>query len=144
MRKPILVIILLVLFGLVPIGAWLAMALSLDPAGLGRSIGKAILVLLAPLAFAGCLMILGATLFNRTRRAGRIFATVGSGIVVAGVGFLAVMWLDPVVRCVEASSFCTDRLVEGGFFFFYALAHVGLIVLAWRARREELSSRAAA
>ena len=140
MRSPTLVIVLLVLFGLVPIGAWLAMAASLEPVGLGRSIGRAILVLLAPLGFAGILMILGAAMFNRTRRAGRIFATVGAGIMIAGVGFLAVLWLDRAGRCVEGGSYCTDLLVQGGGGFLYAIAHIALIALVWRARRGESSS----
>jgi hypothetical protein len=140
MRHPTLVIVLLVLLALVPIGAWLAMAASLDPVGLGRSIGLAILVLLSPLAFAGLLMIVGAAIFNRTRRAGRIVATVGAGIALAGGLVLAGLWLDRVGRCVEGSSFCTDRLVEAGGFLLYAIAHVVLIALIWRARRGELSS----
>jgi hypothetical protein len=140
MRNPVLVIILLVLFALVPIGAWLAMAGSLEPAGLGRSIGRAILVILAPLGFAGLLMILGAIMFNRTRRAGRIFATVGAGIVVVEIGIFAVMWLERAGSCVEAGRFCTDRVVETGALFLYAIAHIGLIALIWRARRDELSS----
>ena len=142
MRSPTLVIVLLVLFGVAPIGGWLAMAASLDSAGLGRSIGKAILVLLSPLAFAGLLMIIGAAMFNRTRRAGRIFATVGSGIVVAGALILAGLWLERTGRCVEGSSFCMDRLAEGGGFLLCAIAHIGLIALVWRARRDELSSGA--
>lgn len=144
MRNPVVAIVLLVLFALVPIGAWLAMAASLDPAGLGRGIGKAILVILAPLGFAGLLMILGAAMFNRTRRAGRVLATVGAAIVVAEVGFFAAIGLERGARCVEASGFCTDRLVEGGGLLGYAFAHVGLIVLVWRARRSELSPGAAA
>jgi len=135
MRSPTFVIVLLVLFGLVPIGAWLAMVASLEPAGLGRSIGRAILVVLAPLGFAGILMILGATMFIRTRRAGRIFATVGAGIMIAGAGFLAVLWLDRAGRCVEGGSYCTDLLFQGGGGFLYAIAHIVLIALAWRAGR---------
>lgn len=142
MRSPTLVIVVLVLFALVPIGACTAMLASLDPAGLGRSIGLAIVVVLSPLAFAGLLMIIGAAIFNRTRRAGRIFATVGSGIIVAGALILAGLWIDRTANCVEASRFCTDRLVEGGSFLLYAFAHVGLIALIWRARRGELSSAA--
>src|SRR5262249_19032884 len=113
MRKPSFTVALLIIFGLVPIAAWIAMAASLEAAGLGRSIGKAILVILAPLGFAGILMILGAVMFNRTPRAGRIIATAGVGIVIAGVGILAVMWLQGAGRCVEASGFCSDRLIEG-------------------------------
>ncbi|HEY7609924.1 MAG TPA: hypothetical protein VIF14_11885 [Alphaproteobacteria bacterium] len=142
MRNPVLVIVLLVIFALVPIGAWGAMLASLEPVGLGRNIGKAILVLLSPLAFAGLLMILGATMFNRTRRAGRIIATVGAAIVGFGALALAVLWLERAGRCVEASRFCTDRLAEGSGFLLYAIAHIGLIVLVWRARRDEMSSAA--
>jgi len=116
------------------------MAASLEPVGLGRSIGRAILVVLAPLGFAGILMILGAAMFNRTRRAGRIFATVGAGIMFAGVGFLAVLWLDRAGRCVESGSYCTDLLVQGGGGFSYAIAHIVLIALVWRARRSESPS----
>jgi hypothetical protein len=140
MRKPAVVIILLVLFGLAPIGAWLAMAANLEPAGLGRSIGRAILVVLAPLGFAGILMILGAVMFNRTLRAGRIVATVGAAIILLGVGFLGVMMLERAGRCVEASSYCMDRIVEGGGLLLYAIAHIALIALVWRARRDESSS----
>ena len=142
MRNPILVIVLLVLLALVPIGAWLAMAASLDPVGLGRSIGKAILVLLSPFAFAGVLMIVGAAMFNRTRRAGRIFATVGAAIVAVGAMVGAGLWLDRVGRCVEGSSYCADRLVEGGALLLYAFAHIGLIALVWRARRGETAPAA--
>jgi hypothetical protein len=140
MRNPTLAIVLLVLFGLVPIGAWLAMAASLEAVGLGRSIGRAILVVLAPLGFAGILMILGAAMFNRTRRAGRIFATVGAGIMFAGVGFLAALWLDRAGRCVEGGSYCTDLLFQGGGGFLYAIAHIVLIALVWRVRRSESPS----
>ena len=140
MRNPVLVIVLLVLLALVPIGAWLAMAASLDPAGLGRGIGKAILIVLSPSALTGVLMIVGAAIFKSTRRAGRIVGTVGASI--AGiVGLIAaVFWLQSAGRCVEGGHFCTDRLVEGGALLLYAIAHFGLIALIWRARRGELSS----
>ena len=140
MRNPTLVIVLLILLGLVSIGLCVAMLANLEPAGLGRSIGLAIVVVLSPLAFAGLLMIIGAAMFNRTHRAGRVFATVGSCIVVAGALILAGMWLERTGRCVEGSSFCVDRLAEGGGFLLYAIAHIGLIALVWRARRGELSS----
>lgn len=140
MRKPAVIIVLLVLLGLVPVGAWGMMALSLEPVGLGRSIGKAILAVTALLPFAGGLMTLGAVMFKRTRRAGRILATIGAGIVGAGAGAAGIFWLAGAGRCVEAGSFCTDRLVEGGSLLLYAIAHVGMIVLIWRARRGELSS----
>jgi hypothetical protein len=140
MRSPAIAIVLLVLLALVPIGAWAAMAASLDPVGLGRSIGLAILVVLSPLAFAGLLMILGAVMFKRTQRAGRIVATVGAGIVLAGALVLSGLWFDRVGRCVEGSSFCTDRLVEAGGFLLYGIAHAALIALIWRARRGDLSS----
>lgn len=120
------------LFGLVPIAAWIAMAASLDPVGLGRSIGKAILVVLSPGLVAGLLMILGAILLRRTRRAGRIYATIGAAIMLAGVGFLSVWWLTRATRCIEAASFCLDRMVEGGAGLAYAVVHGVLIVLLWR------------
>jgi high-affinity K+ transport system ATPase subunit B len=142
MRKPLVAVVLLVLLALVPIGAWVAMAASLDPVGLGRSIGMAILVVTSPFAIAGLLMIGGAAIFNRTRRAGRVVATVGAAIAGIGGVVVAAFWLERVGRCVEGSSFCTDRLVEGGGLLLYAVAHAGLIVLIWRARRGELSSAA--
>jgi len=135
MRNPVLVVTLLAILGVVPIAAWLAMAANLEPAGLGRSIGRAILVVLAPLGFAGVLMILGAVMFNRTRRAGRIFATVGAGIAAAGVGFLAVLWLGRAGRCVDGAGYCTDLLGQGAGGVVYAILHIGVIVLVWRARR---------
>jgi high-affinity K+ transport system ATPase subunit B len=144
MRNPVVAIVLLVLLGLVPIGVWSAMASTLDPAGLGRSIGKAILVVLAPLPFAGLLMILGAAMLRRTRRAGRIFATVGAAIVLAGAGALSVMWLARVGRCIEGSSYCWDRMIEGGAGLVYALAHAALIALTWRARESGSANSARA
>lgn len=137
MRNPILVIALLVVLALVPICGWLAMAASLEPAGLGRSIGKAMLVLLAPMAFAGFLMIVGAAMFNRTLRAGRIFATVGAAIAGAGSLFLALVWLGRTRSCVDGLHLCTDNLVELGLILAYAIAHFGLIALVWLARRGE-------
>ena len=138
MRNPVLVIVLLVALALVPIGGWLAMAASLDPAGLGRSIGKAILVLLSPLAFAGLLMIVGAATFNRTLRAGRIFATVGAAIAGIGALLLAAVWFGRARRCVDGLHLCTDNLVELGAMLAYAFALFGLIALVWRARRGEM------
>ena len=137
MRNPIVVIVLLVILALVPIGAWVAMAADLEPAGLGRSIGKAILVLLAPMAFAGLLMVVGAAMFERTRRAGRIFATVGAAIAGAGSLILAAIWFGRTGRCVDGVNICTDNLVELGLMLVYAIAHFGLIALVWRARRGE-------
>ena len=142
MRNPILVIVPLILFALVAIGAWVAMAASLDPVGLGRSIGRAILVLLSPFAFAGLLMIVGAAMFNRTLRAGRIFATVGAAIAGLGALLLAAVWLGRARRCVEGLHLCTDNLVELGAILAYAIAHFGMIALVWRARRGELPSAA--
>jgi hypothetical protein len=140
MRNPTLTIVLLVLFGIVPLVLWAWMAASLDPAGLGRNIGKAILVVLSPFVFAGLLMIVGSAMFNRTLRAGRIMATVGAGIVVAGTGFFGLLWLGRAARCVERASLCNDLLMQGGGVFLYAVAHVALIALIWRARRGEVSS----
>lgn len=140
MRNPIVVIVLLVILALVPIGAWLAMAASLEPAGLGRSIGRAILVLLSPMVLAGLLMIAGALMFNRTRQAGRIVATVGAAIAGSGTLLLAAIWLGRARACVDGLHLCTDNLVELGAMLAYALAHFGLIALVWRARRGEMPS----
>jgi hypothetical protein len=143
MRNPLVAIVLLVILALVPIGAWLAMAASLDPAGLGRSIGKAILVLLSPMVFAALSMIVGAAMINRTRCAGRIVATIGASIVaVGGSLLLAAVWFGRARNCVEGLHLCTDNLVELGAMLAYAIAHFGLIALVWRARRGELSSAA--
>ena len=142
MRRPIVVAVVLAVLALPPIAAWLLMAASLEPGGLGRSIGRAILVVLSPPAFGGLLMIVGALLLRRTRRAGSICATVGAALVAVEATILAGVWLERTGRCVDASSFCVDRIVEGGAFALYALAHVGLIVLVWSARRGELSSTA--
>jgi hypothetical protein len=130
--RDVVVPVMLVVLGLIPIGLWIAMAASLEPVGLGRSLGRAILVVLAPGAVAGLLMLAGAAFFARTRRAGRILATVGAGIIVAGVGFLALTWLERVSRCDEATRFCADRLAEGLGGLAYALLHAALIVLLWR------------
>ena len=140
MRNPVVVIVLLVLFGIVPLVLWAWMAAALDPAGLGRSIGKAILVVLSPLAFAGLLMIVGSAMFNRTLRAGRIVATVGAGIVVAETGGFGLLWLARASRCVERASMCNDLLMQGGGVFLYAAVHAALIALIWRARRGEVPS----
>jgi hypothetical protein len=136
MRNSATVIGLLLVFGLVPVAAWFAMAANLDPGGLGRSIGGAILVMMAPLALAGLLMILGAVTFNRTRSAGRVLATIGAGTMLAGTGTLAAVWLGRVGRCVEGSSYCMDLVVESAGAFLYAAAQGVLIVLIWRARRD--------
>jgi len=138
MRSPVVVVVLLVILALVPIGAWLAMAANLDPSGLGRSLGKAILVLLAPMAFAGLLMIVGAVLFNRTPTSARIVATIGAGIVALGSLLLAAVWLGRTRSCVEGLHLCTDNLVELGAMLAYALVHFGLIALVWHARRGEM------
>ncbi len=140
MRNPTVVVVLLVILALVPIGGWLAMAANLDPTGLGRSIGKAILVLLSPLVLAGLLMLAGAAMFNRTRRAGRIVATVGAGIASAGALLLAAIWFGRAGLCVDGPHLCADNLVELAAMLAYAGANFGLIALAWRARRGELPS----
>lgn len=140
MRNPTVVIILLVILALVPIGGWLAMAANLDPAGLGRSIGKAILVLLAPLVLAGLLMIAGAVMLERTQNAGRIVATVGAAIAGGGSLLLAAIWLGRTRSCVDGLHLCTDNLVELGAMVAYAIAHFGLIALVWAARRGEMPS----
>jgi hypothetical protein len=140
MRHPTLIIVLLVLFAIVPFVLFAWMAATLEPSGLGRNIGKAILVVLSPFVVAGLLMIVGSVMFNRTRRAGRVMATVGAGIMVAGTGFFGVLWLGRAARCIERASLCNDLLMHGGGMFLYAVAHVALIVLIWRARRGEMSS----
>jgi hypothetical protein len=140
MRNPTVVIVLLVILALVPIGAWLAMAFSLEPAGLGRSLGKAILVLLAPLAFAGFLMVVGAVMFNRAPCAGRIVATVGAAVAGAGSLLLAAIWFGRARGCVDGLHLCTDNLAELGAMLAYAIAHFGLIALVWHARRGEMPS----
>lgn len=142
MRNPILVIVLLVVLALLPIGAWLAMAANLDPAGMGRSIGKAILVLLSPLVIAGLLMIAGAVMLERTRRAGRIVATVGAAVAGTGALLLTAIWFGRARGCVDGLHLCTDNLVELGAMLAYAFAHFGMIALVWRARRGELPSAA--
>jgi hypothetical protein len=139
MRNPIVVIILLVIFALVPIGGWAAMAANLDPSGLGRSIGKAILVLLSPFVLAGVLMIAGAVMLERTRRAGRIVATIGAAIAGAGALVLAAIWFGRTGRCVDGVNVCTNELVVLGLMLAYAIAHSGLFALVWRARRGELT-----
>jgi hypothetical protein len=116
-------------------------AVTIDSAGWNRIFGRAFTILLAPFGFAGLLMIIGAAMLKRTRRAGRITATVGASLLAAGAAVFAVLWLDRIGRCVEGGSFCTDRLVEGGALLLYAIAHIGLIVLIWRARRGELSAQ---
>lgn len=140
MRHPTLIIVLLVLFAVVPLVLFAWMAASLEPSGLGRNIGKAMLVVLSPFVLAGLLMIVGSVMFNRTLRAGRIMATVGAGIIVAGTGFFGVLWLGRAGHCVERGSLCSDLLMQGGGMFLYAVAHIALIVLIWRARRGEMSS----
>jgi len=141
MRSPTLAMVLLVVFGAAPILAVAAMgAVTLDSAGWNRRFGQAFTVLLAPFGFAGLLMIVGAAMFNRTARAGRIMATIGAGIVAAGTGIGGAFWLARAGNCVEAGRFCTDRVIEGGSLLLYAGAHIALIVLIWRARRGELSS----
>jgi hypothetical protein len=132
MRTPVAAVVLLILFGLVPVGLWLAMTVSLEPVGLGRNIGMAILVVLSPAFFGGLLMIAGAAMLQRTRRFGRIVATVGAGIVALEAAVIALFWLARVSRCTEDGSFCVERMAEGGAAFLFALAHVAVIILVWR------------
>ncbi len=141
MRNPTVTIVLLVLLGVVPVLAVLAMgAVTMDSAGWNRIFGRAFTVLLAPFGFAGLLMIIGAAIFNRTLRAGRIMATVGAGLVVGGTGFFGILWLERAGRCVERASLCNDLLMQGGGMFLYAVAHVALIIFIWRARGEVSSA----
>lgn len=132
MRSLTLVTVLLIVSSLVPIGLWLAMAASVEPAGIGRSIGRAILVVLSPSAFAGLLMIAGAVMLHHTPQAARIVATIGTAVVlVAGLGAGA-MLARSYANCGGAG--CGEELVRAVAAFAYALAQIGLIALIWRVR----------
>ena len=134
MRHPAFIIGLLVAFGLIPVGLWVAFAATLEPAGLGRSVGKALLVLFAPLPVGGALMIFGAALLLRTRIAGRIVATVGAGIVALGGFVIGGGWVKRFAECGPVGA-CGDELVGAGATLLYAVVHLGVIALVWRARR---------
>jgi len=134
--------ILLIVFGLIPVALWIALAANIEPAGLGRSIGLAILVLLAPLPFGGVLMIAGAAWLTRTRRLGRILATIGAAIMLIGVAILAIVWVRRFADCGGPPGACTGTLIEGLGGFAYALAHAGLIALVWRGAGAPQSSNA--
>ena len=132
MRSLTLVTVLLVASSLVPIGAWLAMAASIEPAGIGRSIGRAILVVMSPSAFAGLLMIAGAVMLHHTPQAARIVATIGTAVVlVAGFGAAAVL-TRRYSNC--GGEGCGEELIHAIAAFVYAFAQIGLIALIWRAR----------
>lgn len=132
MRSLTLVTVLLVVSSLVPIGVWLLMAANVEPAGFGRAIGRAILVLLSPPAFAGLLMIAGAVMLHHTPHAARIVATIGTVVVlVAGLG-VAAMLARSYANCGGAG--CGEELVRAVAAFAYALAQIGLIALIWRVR----------
>lgn len=131
MRSLTLLTVLLVVSALVPIGAWLAMAASIEPAGIGRSIGRAILVVLSPSAFAGLLMIAGAVMLHHTPQAARIVATIGTAIVlIAGFGAAAVL----ARAYSNCGGDCGEELFHAIAAFVYAFAQFGLIALIWRAR----------
>lgn len=132
MRNLTLVTVVIVASSLVPIGAWLAMAASIEPAGIGRSIGRAILVVLSPSAFAGLLMIAGAVMLHHTPQSARIVATIGTAIVLIA-GFVAAAVLTRrYANCGGVG--CGEELVHAVLAFAYAFAQIGLIVLIWRAR----------
>lgn len=131
MRSLTLVTVLLIASSLVPIGLWLAMAASVEPAGIGRSIGRAILLVMSPSAFAGLLMIAGAVMLHHTPQAARIVATIGTAVVlVAGFGAAAVL----TRRYSSCGGDCGEELFHAIAAFVYAFAQFGLIALIWRAR----------
>jgi hypothetical protein len=131
-RNPAFLRTLLVVFGLVPIGAWIAVASTLEPSGLGRSIGKAILVVLSPLPAGGLLMILGGAMFAAKPGAARIVATIGAGMVFVGALFLAVVWARRFTGCGSRTGICESELLQTLVLVVYAAVHVALIVLVWR------------
>lgn len=132
-HQPLLHIALGVL-GLVPIGVWIAIAATLDPSGLGRSIGKAILVVLSPLPLGGFLMILGGAMMNAKPRAGRILSTIGAAIVCIGALLFAGMWVRRFTGCGGPDGICTPELMQAVGLLGYAALHGGLIALVWRSR----------
>ncbi len=132
MRGQTLIVLLLVASALVPIGAWLLMYANLEPSGLGRSIGKAILVVMAAPAFGGLLMIAGAVMFHHAPRAARIVATVGAVVVLASGLVAAAVLAYGYANCGGAG--CSEEFVAAAVGFVYAIAQIGLIALIWRAR----------
>jgi hypothetical protein len=134
-RNSALIRILLVVFGLIPVGAWIAMAASLEPVGLGRSIGLALLIILAPLPGGGLLLILGAGTMAKAPRAGRIAATVGAAMVGLTVLFIAAVWARRFADCGGPPGICTPELLESLGLLAYALLQGGLAALVWRSRR---------
>ncbi len=143
-RNTTLVRVFLIAFGLMPIAAWIAFAANIEPAGLGRSIGRAILVILSPLPFGGLLMILGAGLFRLRPRAARIVATVGAAIVGLGAAFVAAVWVRRFASCGGPSGICTPELFEAFALLGYALLQGWLVVLTWRAHAWEPAANRAA
>lgn len=134
-RQANLIRIALIVLGLVPIGAWIAIASTLEPAGLGRSIGQAILVVLSPLPLGGVLMILGSALFQAKPRGGRIVATVGAAIVAVGALFLTTVWVRRFTGCGGPAGICTPELMQALGLLVYAMLHGALIAWVWRSRR---------
>lgn len=132
MRNAALVIVFLVLSGLVPVGGWLLMLSNLDPAGLGRSIGKAILLLLSPAAIAGLLMIAGAAMIGVAPRGAAIVATVGASLALVSGLVIAVFLTRRYANCGGAG--CREEFMAMAAAFGYAFAQAGLIALIWRAR----------
>jgi len=134
LHHPVFVRLLLIVLGLVPIGVWIALASTLEPSGLGRNIGKAILVVVFPMPAGGALMILGAALMGAKPRGGRIVATIGTVIVGLGALFFTVVWVRRFTGCGGPAGVCTPELLQALGLFGYALLHTALIALVWRGR----------
>jgi len=135
LRHPNFIRFLLLAFGALPVAAWIAFAASLEPSGMGRSIGRAILVVLAPLPFGGLLMIFGAGLMRRRPQAARIVATVGAAIAGLGTAFIATVWGRRFASCGGPDGICTPELLEALALLAFAVLHGWLIVLVWRMRK---------
>lgn len=140
-RPPAFIRLLLIALGLVPIGVWLALASTLEPSGLGRSIGKAILVVVFPMPAGGAIMILGAALMGAKPRGGRIVATVGSVIVGLGALFFTAVWVRRFTGCGGPAGVCTPELLQALGLFGYALLHAAMIALIWRRRDSEVNEK---
>lgn len=134
MRSTALLVTLLLVFGLVPVVGWLVLAANLDPSGLGRGIGKALLVLFSPMPVGGLLMFGAAALFQRGYLAPRIVATVGTVFVFLGAATIAVAAILHFGSCGPSGA-CTSELFRAVGFVVYAALQIGLIVLVWRAPR---------
>lgn len=134
MRNTILVATVLGVLGLVPIGGWLAFAANLDPAGLGRAIGRALLVLFSPMPVGGLLMIGAAVFLGRGGTAARVVATVGTALVSLGLLAIVAAWIQRILRCGPAGARTEDLIAILALIAYLAL-HAGLIASVWRLPR---------